>query len=281
MRCPRVLRPATMPKASTARTSSPWRATNHRTGRAKRPAPFQCIVFGNLRARTDAPRSPGRTSAAERPTSWTRASRYSPFGVAVRSRASTAMPAPFAKPFAAFVGFPAASYATFTAGPVTSRTRSSWRSATASTRRARRRGVPIARTGPWPSRASARPSSARRSRSASAGAMNDAGNSSQPISRRTSRDMRRPREKRVSQFLALLQVGPGGQARHLPDAPDRRHALRDADRAPRLEQVEHVRALHDVVVARQDEPRLQQADGLAFELLEQLEEERRVRVLEV
>jgi hypothetical protein len=83
----------------------------------------------------------GSTSTVALPRWCTRCARYVPFGVSCRSRAETSTPYFFAKPVAAGVASPPGLKAADTGGPVTSSSKSVWRSDSLATRAVNRRGV--------------------------------------------------------------------------------------------------------------------------------------------
>ena len=83
----------------------------------------------------------GSTSTAALPRCCFRNARYVPFGVSSRSSAATSTPCFLAKPAAAGVGWPAASNAAETGGPVSSSSKSVCRSASLPIRAVSRRGV--------------------------------------------------------------------------------------------------------------------------------------------
>ncbi len=124
----------------------------------------------------------GRSPSVASPAIFFRAQRYSPFSVVVTSRAFTSMHCPRAKPRAALEGLPASSKATLRAGPSFSITWSSCLSATSSTAKKRRRGVPMVRISPWRIRFSASSFPMISSISLSAFGRKAAGISSVPIS---------------------------------------------------------------------------------------------------
>ncbi len=127
---------------------------------------------------------PGSTSRASRAASSRTNPRYSPRSVGNTESASTSIPCDFAKPSAAFVGLPAASNATAFGGPRTVSLRASCLSDRPRTMKVSRRGVPWMSILRKERRALARESSSSLLPCHSAGPMNPAGISSQPISSR-------------------------------------------------------------------------------------------------
>src|SRR5690606_28041785 len=236
------------------------------------------MLFFHGRARSAERRMSERSSSAGRPFTSMVAATYSPFGVVLRSSASTGTPTFWAKASAGLAGRPSASKATRTGGPISSTTRSACRSATSCTRTASRRGVPSVRTAPWASPASSRPSITRRARSSRHRGKKAAGISSVPTSRSRSRRipalLLRPgrREEREAQRLPAGEILGGAGAREVAHPQDEALALGHADRSARVERVEGVRTLEGEVVRRQRKLRLGQALALGLVGLEEAEE---------
>lgn len=141
-RCPRVTRPAFSGPTTSGSTSASSSARMERTGRAKRnSSPRHFMVLGKLSA-VMSPGQPLQQHGLERaPGSCTVATRYSPPGVSTRRSASTGTPCFFANPSPFLVSAPSGPNATFAGGPITSLSRSAWRSPMPWTSAISRRGA--------------------------------------------------------------------------------------------------------------------------------------------
>src|SRR5688500_15662882 len=211
------------------------------------------------------------TSTVALPRWWPRCSRYAPFGDSCRAWARTSTPYFFANPVAAGVASPSGLNAADTGGPVTSSSKSVWRSDRRPTRAVSRRGVlKVSMGASGVSRSSFRRASRCVPTCAVSPGSHEAGISSQPISMSSSRSMRSG--ARGQRFVGRggLHLRPDNLHGELADAQDVGGALGDADAAARIEDVEQVRALEAVLERRQDEAGIEQRARKGKRLVEEV-----------
>src|SRR3954466_679980 len=171
----------------------------------------------------------------------------------------------FKNPFSACVGFPSASYAAFTGGPLTSSSRSLSRNGMCDRKKMLRRGVLFTTTGLRSSGGSPRSRVSFVSCCSSvacAASCIHAGISSVSSSKKYSA-IGRLQQRESERFAAreeLVRAGDGQFANALDDAD----ALRHRYRAARVERVEHVRALQSPVVRGENELLIETVLCLAF-----------------
>src|SRR5436309_2468909 len=188
----------------------------------------------------------------------------------------------FKNPFSACVGFPSASYAAFTGGPLTSSSRSLSRSGMCDRKKMMRRGVLLTTTGLRSSGGSPRSSVSLVSCCSSvacAASCIHAGISSVSSSKKYSAigRLQQRESERFARSEELVRACDGQLANALDDAD----ALGDRDRAARVERVEHVRALQRPVVCGQDEFLVETAFRFAFVGVEKFPVQRDVGGFEV
>src|SRR5919109_3394537 len=229
-RCPYVTSPLGTPSSGTERDSSSSFAQSHRIGRGKRRPPVShTIDFENASPRTIAARRSGSGFAA------TNAPRKPS-----RSTSSSG-PTPWrrAKPSRAWPG-------ALTGGPFTHS--GCERSGRSSITNAIRLGVTKTRLGGGPtSRWTSVGSCSSASRQA------PAGSSSQPISNR-------------SAGMGLVEGELRDRAREVADAPDVIGPRGDGKRSARVQEVERVRCLQDLVVGRERQAALEKVAALRLVL---------------
>src|SRR3954451_13013823 len=159
----------------------------------------------------------------------------------------------FKNPFSDCVGFPSASYAAFTGGPLTSSSRSLSRSGMCDRKKMMQRGVVLTMPGLRSSGGSPRSSVSFVSCCSSvacAASCIHAGISSVSSSKKYSaiRRLQQRKSERFARGEELVRTAD----RQLADPLDDPHTLRDRDRAARVERVEYVRALQRPVVCGKD-----------------------------
>src|SRR5699024_7329590 len=230
---------------------------------------------------------PGSRAAVGWPGSTERWTYQAPLSVSTVCNWSTSTPQEPAKPVSARVGFPSASRPAATAGPRRSVARSGWRAATSGTYTARRRGEQYARAASVSAAIPcfSRPSQMPRANTADNSSSALGGNSSVPnsISSGCTSDMGRllVAQAGKAEFFALRHVRLRHGARQGAHAQNVALALGDADGATRVQQVERVAGLHDLLVGRQRQAGLDQLAGLGLAGVEPCEQGLDVGVLEV
>src|SRR5262245_31388123 len=272
-RWPWLTSPASRPWSANRTGAASTLATSQRIGREKRspnPSPQRIVLEKRSPSIRCAARA-GTTSATSRSSarSPVHQKARSP-GPARTSRSAGVSPWDRAKPATARSGAPSA-------GPRTGG-RATRNGQGTPARPAKRRGATQVPTGPWPSRpASPSPPPTRPGAWSRISRHALEGSSSQPTSRSTSgnaraRRGRRRRERGLGRGGLIGRPGldpragdAGGQRAHAPDVPA---ALRDADDAAGVQQVEDVAALEHLVVGRGDQPGVEAAPALPLVVLE-------------